>query len=309
MKQVITVLEVILPIFASVLLGVLARKRRLLTPAGNQGIQKFVTGFCLPCVVFNSCLNASIGAQALASMALVILMVLPATLWAFGPGKKRFSYHNLPMLLAAQETGMLGIPLFMTLFGSAEAYRVGVLDLAQAVTAFPVIAILTADVGENPTVGQIVRKVFRSPLLIMALLGLGLNLSGAAAALESLGLLGLITGSTEFLAQPVSAAILFSVGYNFSLTKDARGIVLRLCGIRLVYFILVGIVGQLALCLIPGVEPLTRWAMLLYSILPASYLAPSMGKEPQDALIASGVCSVLTVISLLGFCLIAAIVA
>ena len=71
---------------------------------------------------------------------------------------------------------MLGIPLFMILFGADQAYRIGILDLTQAVLAFPVIAILSADVGNNPSVGQIVKKVLSSPLMIMSFLGLALNI-------------------------------------------------------------------------------------------------------------------------------------
>lgn len=309
MNQITKVLEVVLPIFAAVALGVLARRKQLITPEGNRGLQKFVTGFGLPCVVFNSCLTANIGAEALTSMALVLIPLLIGTFWAFGPGKKHFPYHNLPQLFAAQETGMLGIPLFMTLFGAAEAYRVGVLDLAQTITAFPTIAILSANVGENPTAGQIVKKVVKSPLLIMALLGLALNLSGLAGMLEQAGMLGVITGTTSFLSQPVSAVILFTVGYDFSLAKGNRGRIFRLCGVHFAYFAAAGILAQLVLSLIPNVDPLTRWAMLIYSIMPASYLAPSLGKTEEDFTVASGVCSVLTVVSLTGFCMIAAIVA
>ena len=309
MKQFITVLEVVLPIFVAVLLGILARKKEILTQQGNQGLQKFVTGFGLPCVVFNSCLTANIGAEALTSMALALLPLLIGTFWAFGPGKKIFPYHNLPQMFAAQETGMLAIPLFMTLFGAAEAYRVGVLDLAQMVTAFPTIAILSANVGENPSAGEIAKKVLKSPLLIMALSGLVLNLTGLADALEGMGMLSVITGTTAFIAQPVSAAILFSVGYNFSLTGGNRKVIFRLCGLHFVWFATAGVIAQLVLCLIPNVEPLTRWAMLLFSIMPASYLAPSLGKTEEDYTVASGVCSVLTGVALIGFCVIAAFVA
>lgn len=309
MTQFTKVLEVVLPIFVAIFLGVLARKKEILTPEGNRGLQKFVTGFGLPCVVLNSCLTANIGAEALTSMALALIPLMIGMFWAFGPGKKRFPYHNLPQMFAAQETGMLAIPLFMTLFGTAEAYRVGVLDLAQTVTAFPTIAILSANVGENPTAGEIVKKVMKSPLLIMALIGLVLNLSGAAKALEAVGFLSVITGTTGFLSQPVSAAILFSVGYNFSLAKGNRSKIFELCLVHFVYFAAAGLIAQLVLSMIPNVDALTRWAMLLFSIMPASYLAPSLGKTEEDFTVASGVCSVLTVVALIGFCIIAAIVA
>jgi len=300
-------LEIVLPIIAAVALGVVARSKNLMTTEGNQGLQKFVINFCLPCVLFDSCLTANVGAEAITSMVLVLIPVLLGTLWAFGPGKKYFPYHNLPQLFAAQETGMLAIPLFMTLFGAAEAYRVGVLDLVQAITALPTIAILSANVGENPAPREIVKKMFSSPLLIMALTGLALNLTGLANVLEQAGVLTLITGVTSFLAQPVSAAILFSVGFNFSLSGGNRTTIFRLCCVHFVYYALAGVAVQLALFLVPNVDPLTRWAVLLYFIMPGSYLAPGLGRNQEDYTVASGVCSVLTAVSLVGFCIIAAI--
>ena len=52
-----------------------------------------------------------------------------------------------------------------------------------------------------------------------------------------------------------------------------------------------------------------RLLALAFSIMPASYLAPTLGKSEEDFTVASGVCSVLTAVALVGFCIIAAIVA
>lgn len=309
MEKVTTVLQVVVPIFAAIFLGVFARKKKILTQEENRGLQQFVTNFGLPCVLFNSCLSADLGVESLSSMVMVLVPLLIATFWAFRARKDKYPYHNLPMLFAAQESGMLGIPLFMTLFGTQQAYRMGVLDMTQIVTSIPVIAILTAKVGDNTTPAAIVKKVFQSPLLLMSLLGLALNLSGTADWLNSVGVGGIITETTGFLAQPVSAAILFSVGYNFSLGEGSRSQIFKLCGVHFGYFAVVGVIAQLFMFLIPSVDPQTRWAMLLYSSLPASYLAPSLGRNEKDYIVASGVCSMLTVVCLLVFCVIAVIVA
>ena len=60
---------------------------------------------------------------------------------------------------------------------------------------------------------------------------------------------------------------------------------------------------------LPGIEPITRWSVLMYTTLPASYLAPNLGRTDEDRTVASGVCSILTVVSLLIFCGIAIAVA
>lgn len=309
MEKFLTVAQVVAPIFAAILLGILAKKKNWVSKEGVQGFQQFVMKIGLPCVVFNSCLTADMGAESVSSMALVLPLVLLATLWAFRARKKRYPYHNLPQLFTAQETGMLGIPLYMILFGADQAYRMGVLDLTQAVTAYPVIAILTADTGENPSVSTIVKKVFSSPLMIMSILGLTLNLSGAGEWLESAGIAGIITESTSFLSTPVSALMIFSVGYNFSLAKGSRTTIFKISAIHFVMYAIFCIIIQLALFLVPDVDALTRWVILLYCFLPASYLSPGLGRSEEDYTVASGVCSVLTVTCLLVFCIMAAIVA
>ncbi len=308
MDKVFTIARVVMPIFIAIFLGFLAKKKSLLTSEEVRGFQQFVMKIGLPCVVFNSCLTADIGAQSLSSMGIALAAVLIGTFWGFYARKKQFPYHNLPQLFTAQETGMLGIPLFIILFGAGEAYRIGVLDLAQAVTAYPVIAILSANTGENPRPGQIVKKVVTSPLAIMCFLGLGLNLSGLGAWLNEVGIGPVITDSAAFLAQPVSAMMIFSVGYSFSMAKGNRRDIFRISAIHFAFFGLFGVLAQLVLLLVPGVDTMTRWALVLYFTLPASYLAASLGRTEDEATVASGVCSLLTVVSLLVFCIMAVFV-
>ena len=309
MDKFFTVAQVIAPIFVSVFLGVLARKKQILKHEEVQGMQNFVIKFCLPCVLFNSCLTANVGADSLGVMGLVLVCVFLASIWSYRARKKQFPYHNLPMMFSSQETGMLGIPLFMILFGAAEAYRMGILDVIQAVIAFPTIAILTAKLGEKPSPAQIAKNVLTSPLLIISMIGLLLNLTGLGKVLDEIGVGGMITASTGFLTQPVSAVMIFSVGYNFSISRENRKPIFQLTLIHFLVFGIFGALVQLALFLVPGVDALTRWSVLMYFTLPASYLAPGLGRSKEDTAVGSGVCSLLTVVSLLVFCIIAIVAA
>jgi predicted permease len=142
MGKVIQVLHILIPIFTAIGLGMLAKKKSILSEEACRGLQDFVMKFCLPCVLFNSCLTGNFGMESLTAMVLVMPLVLLSSVWSFWMRKKKYPYHNLPQIFSAQETGMLGIPLFLTLFGTAQAYRMGVLDVAQSIVAIPVIAIL-----------------------------------------------------------------------------------------------------------------------------------------------------------------------
>ena len=308
MEQILRIAQVVLPILVAVALGMFARHRAVMSEQDVRGLQQFVMKFGLPCVIFNSCLTAEIGSESLTSMVLVLPSVLLGTLWAFRARKKQLPYHNLPQLFCAQETGMLGIPLFMILFGVDQAYRMGVLDIAQALTAHPTIAILAAASEKNPSTRSVIKNVLTSPLLIMSLLGLTLNLVGVSGWLDDLGLLNVLTECTGFLGQPISALMIFAVGYNFSLEKGNRSVILRLSVGHFLYFALWGLVIQGVLFLIPGVDALTRWSILLYTTLPASYLAPTLGRSREDYTVASGVCSLLTIPALVVFCIIAVFV-
>ena len=309
MEKLIAVAQVIAPIFVAIFLGVLARKKDMMSIQEVKGLQQFAVKFGLPCVVFNACLTAKIDTSALASMGLGMAPVAIAALWAFRARNGKWKYHNLPQLFAAHETGMLGIPLTITLFGAAESYRMGVLDLAQAVVAFPTIAILTSNTGENPSLGQILKGVLLSPLMIMSAIALSLNLSGAAVWMDQVGLAGVITEATGFLAAPVSALMLFSVGYNFSMERSLRTDIMRISGIFLAWFVSTGLIAQAVLCLIPNVDSTTRWVLALYALLPGSYLAPGLGRSEKDSMMASGVCSILTVVTLIAFCVMTVFVA
>lgn len=309
MEKIITVLQVVAPIFTAIFLGVLARRREMMTLEEIRGLQQFVMKFGLPCVLFNSCLGADLGAEAVTTMVLVLPLLLGSSLWAFRARGGKYPYHNLPLLFSAQESGMLGIPLFMTLFGVEQAYRMGVLDMTQSLIAIPVIAILATDAGENPAPAAIVKQVVRSPLLLMSLLGLALNLTGAADWLNQMGVRGILTETTSFLAQPVSAVMLFSVGYNFSLGKGERGVIFRIAGLHFALFAIFCLVIQGGLFLVGAVDEQTRWAVLMYCTLPSSYLTASLGRSEEEYTVASGVCSVLTAASLLIFCGIAVAVA
>lgn len=304
MEKILSFAQVIIPIFAAVFLGIHSRKRNIITSSDVKGLQQFVMKFGLPCLLFNSCFRADIGGSSAGIALIIVPFMLLSALWAFSAGRKKFPYHNLPMLFAGQETGTLGIPLFMILFGAENAVYMGLLDIAQAVIALPTAAILSTDSG-GTSVKNILRKLFASPLMLAIILGITLNLTGASAWLDAVGIGTLLTQTTGFLAQPVSTLMIFCAGYSFSLAKENRGAILRISAVHLIFMAVLCIITLVALGLVPGTDALTRWSAVLYCALPASYLAPSLGKTNGEYAMASGVCSLLTLLCLVFFCFIA----
>ena len=305
MEKLLHVAMIVIPILFCASLGILARAKNLMAPAQIEGLPQFVVRFALPCVLFNSCLTAQISGESVGSMAIAFSGSLIGAVIAFCVRKKQLPYSNLPLLGCSMETGMLGIPLTILLFGSAQAYRMGVLDLAQSFVCIPVISILSADAGSNPNFGKLLKKVLTSPLMICSLSGLALNLLGIRTILDNIGVLALISECAGFVSQPVSALMLFCVGFNFSFTKEDRAAIFKVCGGHIALHLAFAGAAQLLLCLFPSVEPMTRWVMLLYFTLPGSYLTPALGKTETAQKVISSVCSLLTLFCLLVFSFIA----
>jgi len=302
MEKWITVLEVLLPIALAMTLGAVARKKGSISKAGIEGMQKFVLNVALPFSLFNACLNGKFSRETLLPMALTFFVLLISTLMAFRM-RKRIGYSNLPMAFAAGEAGMIGLPLYMTLFPAEHTFRFAALQLSHLATAMPTLSILTAEKdGKALDTPALVKKVFTTPLLVGSLLGVIMNLSGGMRLLESIGLDTVLTKATSFMAAPVSAVIVFVIGYTVDFSGEDLRAELRVCAVRFFLFALFCLLLQGALLLVPDVVPETRWAVLLYYMLPAPYPMPALGKNDSEQSFGSGVCSIGTVITLAVFC-------
>ena len=126
--------------------------------------------------------------------------------------------------------------------------------------------------------------------------------------MEQVGIRGILTDTTTFLSQPVSALMIFSVGFNFSLSSSSRSAITKISVIHFAYYAVVCLIAQAALFLIQDVDMLTRLAIFLYCMLPGSYLSPSLGRSEEEYQVSSGVCSILTLVCLAIVCVMVAVI-
>ena len=94
MSSVVKVLEIVMPIFATIALGMWAKKKNKMSEEANKGLQQFVMTFCLPCVLLNSCLTGNFGVESFTAMVLVMPLVFLSVLWAFRARKKKYPYDS-----------------------------------------------------------------------------------------------------------------------------------------------------------------------------------------------------------------------
>lgn len=179
------IVNVVIPVFAIILVGYLCGRLKLLGPASSDALNGYVYWVALPALFFVGIAKAPlarvfdwnlIGAYLLGLFWVFLLAYAVAGL-AF---RTRMAAHALHALSTAfPNSGYLGIPLFVLLFGEEGALPVIVLTVAQSVTVFFVTLFLVElDGGQGPLgrrIGKILRNLLLNPFLIAMAAGLAMS--------------------------------------------------------------------------------------------------------------------------------------
>lgn len=134
------VLEIVLPVLAMIILGILCRKWKLLDQSGVNNMKTLVTNIMLPVAIFHALATAEYSGK----IGILVLIMFVMLLISFGAGfwMKRFMdepYKKyLPFLVCIYEGGMMAYPLYTSLCGSENLSQIAVLDIAGLLFGFSV---------------------------------------------------------------------------------------------------------------------------------------------------------------------------
>ena len=122
----LSVLTVTFPFFALVLCGYLAARRGLLPLHAIPGLNGFVLFFALPCMLYRFGASTPLAQLLDASVALTYLvcalLMVALTVWVTRRGRLGWNDAAFGALVAAfPNTGIMGVPLLVALFGAQAA--------------------------------------------------------------------------------------------------------------------------------------------------------------------------------------------
>jgi len=309
-----TALATILPVFSMIALGLFARVRGLATSSQVEGMMHIVNTVLFPIMVFNAMFSASFQLSALA----VIAFVFAAHLAAMGVGAlmgrftgKRYAGFS-PFLMATVDGGNVCYPLYAALVGAQYIGNVVLLDLACMLIVFLVIPVLvSARTAKTASLKSLLLDLLHNPTVLCIALGLGLNLLGVPALLETTGLYAVYSGIVSTITAPIVGCILFNIGYCFRLEKSSLAPLLRCIALRIV--LMAGVVALFFL-LFPAqtADPVFRTLVPLYFFCPpalviSSQIAPLLRTE-EDSSFVSAFISLYMVVTLTVFAILAAFV-
>ena len=305
MGAIVAVLETALPVFLALGLGILCRKKSVLTREGVDALKKTVLNLTLPFVLLEAFATAEYTFAAL----LLPLLMFGICCLALGLGYLAVKIFHVKgrlvkFLFTGFEAGILGYALFALLFPDRSVSEFALPDIGQTLFVFTLFRILVSGKSDFKVIAK---DMATTPILWSVPVGVLIGATGLYAQLEQWGVARILTACTSFMAAPTGAIILVTVGYDLVIReipwkKTAGIIAIRLCIMVICYAVTVA----LNRTVLNGI--VSEAAMLLMLILPPPYAIPVFGDEPEERVQIASALSALTLVTLILFAVISVFV-
>ena len=304
----VDVLRTILPVVVMLLIGIVCRRTGLISREGIGALKNVVVNITLPAVLLNAFATTSYTFMDVVVPLLMFGVCLVA--WALGKaGGKALHMPSrfVPFLTTGFEAGMLGYALFNMLYGADRTAEFARIDLGQVLFVFTLYKVLLAmDGNERADVGQLVREMALSPIIIAIVAGVLLGATGLYRALEPSGVSGVLDACTAFVSAPTSAIILLTIGYDLVLDDIPWAQTVKVVALRLVIMLalrtaLVALLGWI------WPEANLTAAINVMFILPPPFVLPVFADDADQRAYVSSALSVSTLVAIAGFAVMAAL--
>ncbi len=308
MNPVIGTLRTVLPVLLVLFLGALCRKKNLITREGIQALKTVAVQIALPAVLLHT---FAVTQYSLRDVIIPLMMfAVCVCAWLLGKilgPRLRMNSPFVPYLTTGFEAGMLGYALFTLLCGSERVAEFARIDLGQVLFVFTLYKILlNRDEGRAFTPGQLIREMAFSPIILAIAAGVLLGATGLYQALVPSGVSSVLDACTNFVSAPTAALILLAIGYDLVLAdipwKDALSVV----GLRLSVMAVLG-VGMFFLLRLLWPDLHCETAVALMFMLPPPFVLPVFATGEDQRTYVSAALSLSTLVSILGFAVLAAI--
>ncbi|MCX5976737.1 MAG: hypothetical protein NTV33_07920 [Coprothermobacterota bacterium] len=265
----------VLPIVLLFLLGILLRRRKAIQPGTVADLKMIVVNFALPSLLFLTFARVTLeGRFFILTLTIAALGIL--VLWLSGMLRRllRIRSPYFQALLPGFEGGMIGYGIYSSAYGSSNLYKLGVMDLGQAIFFFGfMLAFLERLRNRSRSLAESVRASISSPPLLAILFGIAINLSGVMPALDSRPLSVGVLKTLEIVGSLTLPLIGIVIGYEIQLSWKQLPLPALTSLLRV--FLWVGVALLLNTFLLDGLLHLDRGfqaALMTLLILPPSFI-------------------------------------
>lgn len=296
--MIIHILNTALPVFSALFIGILCRKRNILSREGVDALRKLAVDITLPAVLFSAFATAEYSPRNMLIPLLTFVLCVLALFIGFGL-KRLFRQGSrlMPYLMTGFEAGMLGYGLFALLYPGESNAAFAIIDLGQVLFVFTVYKGLIMGRGSAK---ELAKQAFSSPVLWAIIAGMFFGITGLYKALQPSGVAGVIDKLADFIAAPTSVLILISIGYDLQLKNTPWKRVLSYTGMRVLTMLVIAAAAVAVNRLLLG-GIMHEGALALMLILPAPYVLPIFSHAEEEREDIASTLSVMTLLSLVLF--------
>lgn len=306
MNPAMDTLRTVLPVLLMLFLGAFCRRKAIISREGIQALKTVAVQIALPAVLLHTFAVTQYTFRDV--MIPLIMFAVCVAAWllgkALGP-RLGMKSPFVPYLTTGFEAGMLGYALFTLLYGSERIPSFARIDLGQVLFVFTLYKILLSrSEGKQIAAKTLVREMVSSPIILAIAAGVILGATGLYQALIPSGVSALVDACTDFVSAPAAALILLAIGYDLVFDdipwKDALSVV----GLRLAIMAVLGTAVFFALRqLFPELR--SEAAVILMFLLPPPFVLPVFAIGESQRTYVSASLSLSTLVSILGFAILA----
>jgi predicted permease len=270
-------LSKVLPIILLFLLGLFLNRRRIIRPETITDLRTLVIKLTLPAALFLAFSSVNLEPRHL----IIVVVMFGACGLALLLGRiirpiVQVPSPYFPMLMTGFEAGMMGYAIYGTVYGADNLYKFGIVDLGQVIFVFFVlVGALERQSAAAKPLKETLLTFLKTPVIIGILLGIAANQIGLLALLDSSPIAGGVLRAVELVAGLTTPLIALIIGYEMQLQKDQLWQPLKTIGLRLLFWLPMGI--AISVVLIDRLLQLDRGfqaAVMTMIILPPPFVIP-----------------------------------
>jgi len=282
MDKIARVLELVLPVLATLALGYFSKRKKLIGAPVIDGIKTLVMSFMLPALLLGTFYKTTFGTERLL---ITVTMYLCCTIGlAFGFLVLRLSPKgepSLPFFTSGFEAGMMGYGLYAMLFSSAETHYFASIDLGQAIFIFTLYIILL-NKRTGLSTNDAFKSMLRSPVFLAIASGLLLSVTGLGAMFSGSMLSAPVESMLSYIGAPTGILMIFVVGYQIVIDPTRMKSAFLVTFLRTAIMAVLCIVFLYLLNIFTTVEKPLFWATLLIFSLPAPFIIPMFADDAKE---------------------------
>ena len=282
MDKISRVLELVLPVLATLALGYFSKRKNLIGTSVIDGIKTLVMSFMLPAVLLGAFYKTSFGTERLIitltmfiscaiglAVGLLILRLMPK------------GEPLLPFLTSGFEAGMMGYGLYLMLFSATETHYFASIDLGQVFFVFSVYMTLL-NKRKGLTTKDALKSMFKSHVFLAIILGLFLSVTGLGTMFSNSMLGAPVESMLSYIGAPTGMLMIFVVGYQIEIDPA------RIKSAFLATFLRTIIMGALCfvairfLSMFVTMDKPLFWAIVLMFSLPAPFVLPIFSGDKKE---------------------------